>query len=194
MELDEIREAESKSDKDIRRILLYCCGAGGLGAFIVFLRPFLSRGPGISLSFVAYQATNSLFWALGMMGLGFLLGFLFGIPKVLQSTALTGPGKAQSAARENVQNISSRLKVNTNLEEISDWLTKLLVGATLTQLVRLPHALKTFATFVAGNDSSNEQSFAASVIIYFSVTGFLSGYLVTRTYFTVVFGRADNTN
>ena len=49
---------------------------------------------------------------------GAFSGFLFGIPRVLQSDHL--------ASQE-----SSRVLSNSNLEQISDWLTKILVGVGL---------------------------------------------------------------
>jgi tetratricopeptide (TPR) repeat protein len=123
-------------------------------------------------------------WALAWLGFGFVLGFLFGIPKVLQSN---GGSTSDTGSSD-----SPRLKVNTNLEEISDWLTKILVGATLTQLVKIPSAIHTCATFMAVGDSSySAVSFAAAVLLYFAVIGFLGGYLLTRTYFAQVFDRAD---
>jgi len=42
-----------------------------------------------------------------------------------------------------------RLNANTNLEEISDWLTKIIVGATLVQLGNLIRHFGTLATAVS---------------------------------------------
>jgi hypothetical protein len=52
-----------------------------------------------------------------------LLGFLFGIPRALSSDTGSGTSK-----------VGSRLVANTNLEQVSDWFTKIIVGATLVQL------------------------------------------------------------
>src|SRR6185503_13654313 len=57
--------------------------------------------------------------ALAPAAVGALLGFVFGIPKTLQSNA---PPAADGKAA---------YQVNTNLEQISDWLTKMLVGVGL---------------------------------------------------------------
>ena len=62
------------------------------------------------------------------------LGFIFGIPRTL--------GRARSAPVATVSEQGGRpaaeshalLAANTNLEHISDWLTTLLVGATLVQV------------------------------------------------------------
>jgi hypothetical protein len=65
---------------------------------------------------------------------GALLGFLFGIPRSVQetgpATAVTTPG----AAEERIAYERGAYEVNTNLEQISDWLTKILVGVGLIQL------------------------------------------------------------
>src|SRR5579864_3778310 len=64
---------------------------------------------------------NSVLFAGGAFFIGALLGFLFGIPRTLQGEAAN-----KETESDNKNNIS--YKVNTNLEQISDWLTKVLVG------------------------------------------------------------------
>lgn len=55
-----------------------------------------------------------LFWAIACFAIGVFLGFLFGIPRVLQR------GSQSDAAPP-----SYRLLVNTNLDDVSDWFTKI---------------------------------------------------------------------
>jgi len=88
---------------------------------------------------------------------------------------------------------ASHKDVNTNLEQISDWLTKILVGVGLTQLTNIPAALVRLATFVAGGESSSEpdRSFALFVVLYFFFGGFVAGYLETRVYLTGAFLRSQ---
>ncbi|MCX5890301.1 MAG: hypothetical protein NTY36_12700 [Deltaproteobacteria bacterium] len=77
----------------------------------------------------------------------------------------------------------SRYEDNTNLEQISDWLCKILVGAGLTQLTALPGVLKRYAIFFApglGGSASHGEVFAVGLLIFFTVCGFLVGYLWTR--------------
>jgi hypothetical protein len=77
----------------------------------------------------------------------------------------------------------SRYQDNTNLEQISDWLCKILVGAGLTQLTALPGVLKRYAIFFApglGGNTSHGEVFAVGMLIFFTVCGFLVGYLWTR--------------
>src|ERR1700752_4028760 len=60
---------------------------------------------------------------------GGLAGFLFGIPRAREiSEAIAQQGNDPAKTRRAV------LSANTNLERVSDWLTTLLVGATLVQI------------------------------------------------------------
>ncbi|HSZ33222.1 MAG TPA: hypothetical protein VK772_07920 [Puia sp.] len=115
----------------------------------------------------------------GSFLLGVLLGFLFGIPQTLQSSD------------ENKD--STAYKVNTNLEQISDWLTKILVGVGLTQINKLPGLLTRLAdalTPVLGN-VPNSGLYGVIVFLYFLIAGFLYSYLVTRIYIGKIFRIAD---
>jgi hypothetical protein len=130
---------------------------------------------------------------LGYFGAGFLVGFLFGIPRVLQ-----GDGSRNSAPGSG-GNYEQR--VNTNLEQISDWLTKIIVGLGLVQLRTVPDHLYKAAQWMARSFTPNftpekaaseaAVSFAGAFIIFFSILGFLGGYLTTRLFIAGAFGRAD---
>lgn len=103
---------------------------------------------------------------------GVLLGFLFGIPKTLQRKVETGSGA--SLAEGDYQ-------PNTNLEEISDWLTKMLVGVGLVQLSRVPEFLDSLGQYWEAHlGEAFPRPFAAGLAVYFGVIGFLLGYLWTR--------------
>jgi len=112
--------------------------------------------------------------------IGAFLGFLFGIPKTLQSNLLdSGEG--------------TRYLANTNLEQISDWLTKILVGIGLVQIARAPDALSSLADALAPAFGGNEASptFALSLTIYSAVSAFVMTYLWTRALLRGVLQAAD---
>lgn len=138
----------------------------------------------------------AILWALACLAAGDMLGFLFGIPRVLQQDEAkppaSQPADAKAAASAN-QETSYRQQVNTNLEQISDWLTKIIVGIGLIELRRLPDAVNRLSLFVSKSlgASPEGQGLAAAIIIYFTVLGFLSGYLLTRIYLSGAFRRAD---
>ncbi len=127
----------------------------------------------------------AILWAAACFMAGFLGGFLFGVPKV-------GP-EGTAAATTRAQGYSQR--PNTNLEQISDWLTKIIVGLGLVELKQVPAHLGNAARFVAESLTVEAPgaaviSFAGSLILYFSILGFLAGYLLTLLFLAGAFGRA----
>jgi len=184
------QELKETLDQDLHVVTQYLLAAFGFGILAILLRYLILLASGLihrlwegtGLAFVSFL------WALAWLVTGFLFGFVFGIPKVLKPDT-TGSGAASAGAGTGA---SPSLKVNTNLEDISDWLTKILVGATLTQLIKVPGAVKKAAWFMSkGDASSSAVSFNAALLLYFAVLGFLSGYLMTRMFFAVAFARAD---
>jgi hypothetical protein len=86
---------------------------------------------------------------------GGLLGFLFGIPR-----SLAGPEGAEDKAS------AGAYRPNTNLEQISDWLTKILVGVGLVQFTTLARHAGDLVTFLGpalGGDPLGE-SFAGATL------------------------------
>jgi hypothetical protein len=136
--------------------------------------------------------------------IGALLGFLFGIPRTLQAegapearrvdvnvTSNAGAGGGNGAASDVSSSVSYR--VNTNLEQISDWLTKILVGVGLTQIGEIPTALgQLSAYFKLGLGNTDSAGiFGLALFLYYLVCGFLFGYLMTRIYLAGAFRQAD---
>jgi hypothetical protein len=81
-----------------------------------------------TLSFSIFSVSFLLAGAAITMGA--LTGFLFGIPR---SSQLNLSGSVEDKGKDKVH-----YQANTNLEQISDWLTKILVGAGLTQITVIP--------------------------------------------------------
>ncbi|KJS55535.1 hypothetical protein [Streptomyces rubellomurinus] len=113
--------------------------------------------------------------------LGGALGFLFGVPRVRGGSG--GSGEPQGSYAPN-----------TNLEQVSDWLTKVLLGVGLTQLGSLGERLHQLGTALApvlgGDDAA--VPFGAALVLYFLVLGFLAGWLVTRLALPRVLTSADD--
>ncbi|GGV32440.1 hypothetical protein GCM10010495_56470 [Kitasatospora herbaricolor] len=104
--------------------------------------------------------------------LGGALGFLFGVPRMRSGEQ---PGPAGGPVRDSYV-------PNTNLEQVSDWLTKVLLGVGLTQLGSLGARLHQLGAALApalGGDPG-AAPFAAALVLYFLVLGFLAGWLATR--------------
>jgi hypothetical protein len=125
---------------------------------------------------------GGLLWSGACLFAGALIGFLFGIPKT------TYDPKSASNTVEIQQ------KVNTNLEDISDWMTKIFVGLGLSQIAKIPPRLQLAAGYIAytwGNAAA-DRAFGYALMLYFSVVGFLGCYLLTRTFLQPLFKEIDS--
>jgi len=173
----------------------------------------------VAILFYATQASNAMefFSVVGVSMLiagvsivaGGLLGFLFGIPRTLQAgqsndtyyrgsqaenslgERTQGEGKSNLTNRD--QESSTAYIANTNLEQISDWLTKIIVGVGLTQLNKVPETLIKLGDQLSpalGNFESSA-TYSVTLILFYSVCGFLMFYLWTRLYMAGELKRAD---
>ena len=117
-------------------------------------------------------------------------GFLFGIPRTLAPRSKQereNPSDTTAAlARPTGPEIPSQ-SVNTNLEDISDWLTKIIVGVGLVEFQSILNHLKVIAERFQSSLGGSEVA-VLGVIINFSSWGFFAGYLVTRLFLTSAFG------
>ena len=112
---------------------------------------------------------------------GGFLGFLFAIPRAYPA------GSTMPAAAGNAE---GRLQINTNLEQVSDWLTKIIVGVALVELGKILPTLGRLVETVAaiyGGNAPGATVMAAAILIFFSVMGFFTGYIGTRSLVTVIF-------
>jgi hypothetical protein len=132
-------------------------------------------------------------WGLAYFSSGFLGGFLFGIPRVLQRDGAQAP-------RTDSSSLDYQQRVNTNLEDISDWLTKIIVGLGLVQLRTVPVYLHKASVWMAqsfsvdhSKNAADAASFASAFIVFFAIVGFVGGYLLTRLFLAGAFRRADTT-
>jgi hypothetical protein len=163
----EEKDQEILKDKGLRT--LFQCMCIGL-AVIVLVSFFAARGQ--TFSGYCRQLGLSLLIALAAMVAGGFLGFLFGIPRSLQ--------KADA-------NQHRTFSSNTNLEEVSDWLTKIIVGISLVQL---PVIIKRFNSWSRLLAQAFEQDLGApnalpyvyGLQVFYSICGFFIVYLWSRLY------------
>ncbi|HEV7333159.1 MAG TPA: hypothetical protein VGN63_19140 [Flavisolibacter sp.] len=152
----------------------------GLLAIIIFAAAFSK------LAFMQIASTALLLAGASCISGGFL-GFLFGIPRTNQveveevHVETADPGK---------QSVNRLYKPNTNLEQISDWLTKILVGVGLTQIHEITQWFRRLLNFFTPF-LGNNPAFVASIIIYFSVCGFILGFLWSRLYMAGAIMKAE---
>lgn len=172
---------------------------------------------GSKLSYVAVPAFVGLFayafWHrdkfLPIMGMGvlvslaslvagLLVGFLFGIPKSPESARTqVKSGQSQDQAAEGRQGHSAQagLRRNTNIEEISDWLTKIIVGLGIYELKKVPEFFRRLAAFLGPGfgDGPGSGALAVMLIVAFASSGFMLGYLLTVLFITRAIARVDLT-
>ncbi|GAA3103263.1 hypothetical protein JOF29_003480 [Kribbella aluminosa] len=157
---------------------------GGLLATIAYA----AAGSNASLSVVS----AALMIAVAALGSGVLVGILFGVPRTTAGNDRPAGGDAAVPATAAVGALSA-VGANTNLEQISDWLTKILVGVGLTQFAAIKReAAQLFHSLAPALGNGNGRaSFAGSVVIYFFVVGFLTGWLYARLRLGLLMSNTD---
>lgn len=131
--------------------------------------------------------------ALASFATGSMIGFIFGLPRVFSDDAKAALASANS---------KRRTKSNANLERVSDWLTTMIVGVALTQLLNIGKGLGAFQDFLrALAVNCDEQTVCHSnalvvagpiILVGAAVVGFLFMYLYTRLVLTPVFDRIED--
>jgi hypothetical protein len=150
---------------------------------------------------------SALLWAAGYFVLGGLAGFIFGVPRIVTSSTspasppaavppvvppVVPPAVQPAAAVPSPTPVSLAKKIiqeNTNLTQVSDWLTKVIIGAGLVQLKEIPGYVLKVATKMGYGITLHPEKFTsadpaiilcAAIIIYFLTWGFVCGYLIMR--------------
>ncbi len=178
-----------ESDKFLRK-MEYLAAIGCLILFLYSLR-FWSSGQMLRIFGVG------LLMAAAALMSGYLLGFIFAIPRVGDGRRRAAPAKAHVIQPPELELTPDPVQLNGNLVEISDWLTKILVGVGLVELRSIPVKLGELSYYAAPALQANPCSEAASradscasgqaavlaILIFYSAVGFLSGYVWTMIYF-----------
>jgi hypothetical protein len=115
---------------------------------------------------------TGLLVAAASIAVGGLLGFLFGIPRMPdQSPPKAGEGEDSSYNPSN------------NLEQISDWLTKILIGVGLVELKEIGAILRSIVNIVVSSYKDpppGVEIISYVAIVTFTIFGFLASFLWTR--------------
>ncbi len=124
--------------------------------------------------------------------IGGLIGFLFGMPR----TFLQDKQKNDSSESTEKKLYDRAYGINTNLELISDWLTKILIGIGLTQVNNIKYYILKISAYIAEDigDIAGLKTVVISIIIFSWVVGFLGVYLVTRLFLSNAIIKADIKN
>jgi uncharacterized membrane protein len=120
------------------------------------------------------QRATAFLWAMMCIAIGALIGFLFAVPRVNTEVKPT-----------------SALVTNTNIEQVSDWLTKILVGVGLINFKEIGQFLDRLSGELAPSLGTAaapvDKPLALSLIVYFFVVGLIQGYLLTRLFLSKQF-------
>jgi hypothetical protein len=173
------------------------------GRFVTFLKETYSRIDGVVFFLLAVLIV--LLFVVGRLGeptgfalivssacalCGALLGFIFAVPKrkrdadVAAAAAVTSTGSAQANANTARENL--RYESNTSLEEISDWLTKIIVGVGLVQAQSIGEKLGAAGravgtgVFKQPGGGAAAEVIGVATILSFAVLGFLAAFLWFR--------------
>jgi len=126
---------------------------------------------------------SGLFLAGASTLVGSAVGFLFGVPVREQEPETDNTGTAKK---------SIGYQPNTNLELISDWLTKIIVGIGLVQFPKISHffvLLGHYAGPAFGSAPAGE-IIAVSIAIHYTLVGFFNGFLLAYLWLPGAFKRA----
>ena len=144
-----------------------------------------------SLGICAYAFSASLEDRLRILGMsavfgsaavaiGGLIGFLFGIPRSRTTIESTESG-TRTIGGEPTVTLNTSLP-NTNLEQISDWLTKVLIGITLAQIGKIGSGAADLLDKMSNGlgVGSSGAAFVGALVTYSTAIGSMFGWLATR--------------
>ena len=137
---------------------------GGAVTIVAFILLLCNAAGFLAVLAGSQQKPTASMWMMMCLAVGALLGFLFAVPRLNTKT------------RDQ-----ATLLPNRNIEAISDWLTKILVGLGLVNLKEIGRFLITRSKELAPVFGTNAD-FILAFIIYFAIAGFLEGYLLTRMF------------
>ncbi len=163
----------------------------------VWIGALLFIVPGVVLSILYARQPGFVFVTVASCALlaggaaflvGTLFGFLFGFPRNSAQDQAT-----QERMHSRAGQPLSGYHPNTNLEQISDWLTKILVGVGLTQLAGLSTAISNLAAWLSPvlGGATHSGAFGVILVLYNCLGGFFTGFLWTRLTLGMAFGVAD---
>jgi hypothetical protein len=142
-------------------------------------------------------ATIGLISALASGALGIAMGLLFGLPTLAARAAAISNANAGTAgigATGNAQPTMNRMQPlygdNTSIEQVADWLTKIIIGLGLTQFDAFTERFDSVATQVSAAMLGLPQAQASpvvggSLLLCAFLLCFLASYLWSRRYLPI---------
>jgi len=161
------RDRAAQLETYTNRLFGLCLAVVVLGLAILIVAPLQRSSFGAAIS----SGAVALLSALMCFAVGAFLGLLFGVPRYKKE-----------------DDKDNSIEPNNNLEQVSDWLTKMIVGITLVQFGTIVQKVKVVARQI--NDAmlgcppqcADNYAMGLAVIGFFTVSGFLMMYLWARIY------------
>src|ERR1035438_7471620 len=192
-----IRAAEIAAAKEIRSVTLKTLFAF---LFVTLLLTMVSTWRAAATTFVLAIACTTV---------GFIVGLLFSIPRAVavgadliaaaqqrQQEQLGQPGQ-QTPANSSLGLSRNLLSVNTNLEQVSDWLTKIFVGVGLVEFNNIKSAVIHGANLIgkalreSGTPIDTGTLIGVGIIVVYPGLGFLVGFFSVRLYISRAMWASD---
>lgn len=126
----------------------------------------------ISFSSKIYKSFLICILSLTCTVIGGFFGFLFGMPK-------NPPKKEKETVNlsdKKDENERIYFQENTNLQEISDWVTKIIVGVGLTQFRSIYSEFIIVSKKISLDTSIGPETVSGMIIFYFYIVGFFASY------------------
>ena len=133
-----------------------------------------------NIKFIFASISISILICLTSLMFGGLLGFLFGMPKVNNNY--------------KIDNEKMQYLPNSNIEQISDWLTKVLIGVGLVESREIITGIWNIAGIIGYEITTIgfvplRQCYIFGLTMYFLIEGFIIGYIATRILLPVIFSK-----
>ncbi len=188
-----VTEYAEKKFRETKRALTYSGIASG-ALFLMVLIALILRLFGAKSGASGDTILAGLAVPVAAFAAGTLLGLLFAIPQVGANGGTTQPAEGE-ATIDDAAAVTRRVTHNDSLVRVSQWLTTVIVGASLVQLNELMKVLDQAGRAVslaligcgAGcpDDSLSVGVIGTALLLAFAIGGFLVGYLWTRVIFYI---------
>ncbi|HUD75784.1 MAG TPA: hypothetical protein VMQ76_11990 [Terracidiphilus sp.] len=192
---DESRNDPDEScdeDDPIRNFLIGMWSLAAIGCLLILLYSWHFREP---TQLLRILGMGMLLAGAALLS-GFLLGFIFAIPRLGEQKAKAATAQPNDSPTAEFVSQPNPIQFNDNLVQISDWLTKIIVGVGLVELHSIPRRLGTLSYYLAlglqpvssaGGGSgagtlAEGQVTGLAILVFYFTLGFLLGYVWTMIY------------
>lgn len=172
------------SDKDVTKVIALLWTLVGIGLLSLLVPASVKWVAGDSKGGWLVIGTG-LFLAGATTLAGSVVGFLFGVPR--KNLEKEGHDSAENEDRKPLL-----YQPNTNLELISDWLTKMIVGVSLVEIHKIIHFFELIGQFCgsAFAISPAGEVIAISICVHYLIIGFIQGFLLAYLWLPAAFARS----